>query len=218
MRVLVVEDHVELADDIVEGLRDQGMAADVAYDGSSGMEKALLNRYDVVVLDRDLPKVHGDAVCAAIVNSKSDARILMLTAAISVGDRVEGLNLGADDYLGKPFAFEELLARVRALARRSSPSPNPILARQDLVLDRARRRASRAGRPLSLTRKEMGLLELLLTADGAVVSAEEILERVWDERVDPFSNTVAVTMARLRRKLGAPDPIETVIGAGYRLP
>jgi DNA-binding response OmpR family regulator len=217
MRVLVVEDQADLADDIAEGLRDQGMAADVAYDGSSGMEKAQLNRYDVVVLDRDLPKVHGDAVCAALVNSSSDARILMLTAAVAVGDRVEGLNLGADDYLVKPFAFEELVARVHALARRGSPSSSPVVERGDVIIDRARRQATRGGRPLSLTRKEMGLLELLLVGDGAVVSAEEILERVWDERVDPMSNTVAVTMARLRRKLGDPDPIETVVGVGYRL-
>ena len=218
VRVLVVEDQVDLADDLVEGLRDQGMAADVAYDGSSGMEKALLNRYDVVVLDRDLPKVHGDAVCAALVNSGSDARILMLTAAGAVGDRVEGLNLGADDYLTKPFAFSELVARVRALARRSSPAPTPIIVHGDLIFDRARRRTSRGGRPLSLTRKEMAVFELLLASDGAVVSAEELLERVWDEHADPFSNTVAVTVARLRRKLGEPDPIETVVGVGYRLP
>jgi DNA-binding response OmpR family regulator len=218
MRVLVVEDQVDLANDIADGLRDQGMAADVAYDGSAGIEKALLNHYDVVLLDRDLPKVHGDAVCAAMVNAKSGARILMLTAAGTVGDRVEGLNLGADDYLTKPFAFEELVARVLALARRSGPPSSPVVVRGDLILDRARRRASRGGRPLSLTRKEMGLLELLIVADGSVVSAEEILERVWDERVDPLSNTVAVTMGRLRRKLGIPDPIETVVGVGYRLP
>jgi DNA-binding response OmpR family regulator len=214
--VLVVEDQADLAEDIAEGLRDQGFAADVAGDGSSGIEKALLNRYDVVVLDRDLPRVHGDAVCAALVGAGSASRILMLTAASAVGDRVEGLNLGADDYLTKPFAFEELVARVRALARRSSPTPSPVVVRGDLILDRARRRVSRAGRPLSLTRKEMGLLELLVAADGAVVSAEEILDRVWDEHADPLSNTVAVTMARLRRKLGDPDPIETVVGVGYR--
>jgi DNA-binding response OmpR family regulator len=209
---------VDLADDIADGLRDQGMAADVAYDGSSAMEKALINRYDVIVLDRDLPRVHGDAVCAAVVSSGSEARILMLTAARAVGDRVDGLNLGADDYLTKPFAFAELVARVRALARRATAAPAPVIVRGDLVFDRARRRLSRGGRPLSLTRKEMSLLEVLLVADGAVVSAEEILERVWDEQIDPFSNTVAVTLARLRRKLGPPDPIETVVGVGYRLP
>jgi DNA-binding response OmpR family regulator len=217
MRVLIVEDQVTLADDIADGLRDQGMAADVAYDGASGLEKALLNRYDVVVVDRDLPKVHGDAVCAALVAVPSQARILMLTAAGTVGDRVEGLNLGADDYLVKPFAFAELVARLRALARRSPATP-PVVIKDDLVFDRARRRVSRGGRPVSLTRKEMGILEVLLTADGSVVSAEELLERVWDENADPFTHTVTVTLARLRRKLGEPDLIETVVGSGYRLP
>jgi DNA-binding response OmpR family regulator len=217
MRVLVVEDQAELADDIADGLRDQGIGADVAYDGPTGLEKAQLNSYDVVVLDRDLPKVHGDAVCATLAGSGSAARILMLTAAAAVCDRVQGLNLGADDYLGKPFAFEELLARVRALSRRA-PAAAPVLTRGDIVFDRARRRASRAGRPLPLTRKEMGILEELLTADGAVVSAEELLERVWDENADPFTRTVTVTIGRLRRKLGDPDPIDTVVGSGYRLP
>jgi DNA-binding response OmpR family regulator len=216
VRILVVEDQVDLADDIAEGLRDQGMAADVAYDGSSGIEKALMNRYDVVVLDRDLPKVHGDAVCATLVGSDSETRILMLTAASAIDERVEGLNLGADDYLPKPFAFAELVARVHALARRS-PSTAPLVTRGDLVFDRARRLVSRGGRSLSLTRKEIGVLEVLLVADGAVVSAEELLERVWDEHADPFSHAVTVTMARLRRKLGEPDPIETVVGSGYRI-
>ncbi len=215
--MLVVEDQVDLADDIGEGLRDQGIGADVAYDGASGIEKALMNRYDVVVLDRDLPKVHGDAVCAALVGASSESRILMLTAATAIADRVEGLNLGADDYLTKPFAFEELLARVHALARRRSAG-SPITVRADLVFDRARRRVSRAGAPISLNRKEFGLLEVLLVADGAVVSAEELLERVWDEHADPFSRTVTVTVARLRRKLGEPDLIETVVGSGYRVP
>jgi DNA-binding response OmpR family regulator len=217
MRVLVVEDQAELADDIADGLRDQGIGADVAYDGPGGIEKALMNSYEVVVLDRDLPGLHGDAVCAALAGSPATARILMLTAAAAVGDRVQGLNLGADDYLGKPFAFEELVARVRALARRA-PSAAPVLMRGDLVFDRARRRVSRAGRPVSLTRKEMGILEELLTADGGVVSAEDLLERVWDENADPFTRTVTVTIARLRRKLGQPDPVETVVGCGYRLP
>lgn len=216
MRVLVVEDEEDLADDIAEGLRDQGMAADVAYDGSTGMEKALLTRYDVVVLDRDLPQVHGDAICAALAGAGSKVRILMLTAAGSVGDRVAGLNLGADDYLAKPFVFSELVARVNALARRSGPIPSPVLVRGDVVFDRGRRRVSRDGRPISLTRKEMGVLDVLLAADGGVVSAEELLERVWDERTDPFSNTVVVTIGRLRRKLGLPDLIETVVGSGYR--
>ncbi len=217
MRVLVVEDQAELADDIADGLRDQGIGADVAYDGSAGIEKALLNSYDVVILDRDLPRIHGDAVCATLVGSPSQARILMLTAAGTVGDRVDGLNLGADDYLTKPFAFAELVARVRALARRS-PAGVPVLARGDLVLDRNRRRVSRAGRPVPLNRKELGVLEELLVADGGVLSAEDLFERVWDENTDLFSRTVTVTIGRLRRKLGQPDPIETVIGIGYRLP
>jgi DNA-binding response OmpR family regulator len=217
MRVLVVEDQAELADDIADGLRDQGIGADVAYDGPTGIEKALVNSYDVVVLDRDLPRVHGDAVCATLVGSRAEARILMLTAAATVGDRVQGLNLGADDYLCKPFAFEELVARVRSLARRA-PSAVPVIVRGDIVFDRARRRASRAGRPLSLTRKEMGILEELIVADGGVVSTEDLLERVWDENADPFTRTVTVTMGRLRRKLGEPDPIDTVVGSGYRLP
>jgi DNA-binding response OmpR family regulator len=217
MRVLVVEDHVELANDVAEGLRDQGIGADVAYDGSQAIEKALMTAYDVVVLDRDLPRVHGDAVCAMLVGSGSRARILMLTAAAAVSDRVDGLNLGADDYLVKPFAFEELVARVRTLARRE-PSPPPVIARGDLVLDRARRRVSRAGRPVPLTRKELAVLEELLIADGAVVSAEDLLERVWDENADPFTRTVTVTIGRLRGKLGEPDPIETVVGSGYRVP
>jgi DNA-binding response OmpR family regulator len=217
MRVLVVEDESELADDIAAGLRDQGIGADVAYDGPAGIEKALMNSYDVVVLDRDLPRVHGDAVCATLVGSSSAARILMLTAAAAVGDRVQGLNLGADDYLGKPFAFEELVARIRSLARRS-PSAAPVIMRGELVFDRARRRVSRAGRPVSLTRKEMGILEELLVADGGVVSTEDLLDRVWDENADPFTRTVTVTVARLRRKLGEPDLIETLVGSGYRLP
>jgi DNA-binding response OmpR family regulator len=216
VRVLVVEDQAELADDIADGLRDQGIGADVAYNGTAGIEKALMNTYDVVVLDRDLPRVHGDAVCATLTGS-CGARILMLTAAATVGDRVDGLNLGADDYLTKPFAFEELVARVRSLARRSPAAP-PVTRRGDLVFDRARRRVSRAGRPVSLTRKELGILEELLAADGAVVSAEDLLERVWDENADPFTRTVTVTLARLRRKLGEPDLIETVVGSGYRLP
>jgi DNA-binding response OmpR family regulator len=204
MRVLVVEDQAELADDIADGLRDQGIAADVAYDGSGAIEKALMTAYDVVVLDRDLPRIHGDAVCAALVSSPSAARILMLTAAGTVRDRVDGLNLGADDYLPKPFAFAELAGA-------------PLLTRGDVLLDRARLRVSRSGRPVSLTRKELGILEELMVADGAVVSAEDLLERVWDENADPFTRTVTVTIARLRAKLGLPDPIETVVGCGYRL-
>jgi len=216
MRVLVVEDQAELADDIADGLRDQGIGADIAYDGSTALEKAVLNQYDVVILDRDLPRVHGDAVCATLVGSPSQARILMLTAAGTVDDRVDGLNLGADDYLTKPFAFAELVARVRSLARRSPAAP-PVIARGDIVLDRSRRRVSRAGRPVPLNRKELGVLEELLIADGGIRSAEDLFERVWDEQADLFSRTVTVTLARLRRKLGPPDPIETVIGIGYRL-
>ena len=216
VRVLVVEDHKALANRIAEGLRDQGMAVDVAFDGAAAMEATGLARYDVVVLDRDLPRVHGDAVCASLVAGPSLARILMLTAATAVEDRVDGLNLGADDYLAKPFAFAELTARVRALARRSPATP-PVVTVGDLAVDRARRRASRAGRPLALTRKEFGVLETLINADGAVVSAEDLLESVWDAHADPFSNTVSVTLARLRRKLGDPPVIETVIGSGYRL-
>jgi DNA-binding response OmpR family regulator len=217
VRVLIVEDQPTLADDIADGLRDQGMAADVAYDGATLLDKALMNHYDVVIVDRDLPRIHGDAVCAALAGAATPARILMLTAAGGIGDRVDGLNLGADDYLTKPFAFAELVARLRALARRSPSSP-PVAVKGDLVFDRARRRVSRGGRPVALTRKEMGILEVLLAADGGVVSSEELLERVWDENADPFTHTVTVTLARLRRKLGSPDLIETVIGSGYRLP
>jgi len=216
VRVLVVEDQQLLANRIADGLRDEGMAVDVAYDGEQAMEITAFTRYDVVVLDRDLPLVHGDAVCASLVASPAGARVLMLTAAAAVGDRVAGLNLGADDYLAKPFAFAELVARVRSLARRS-PAAAPVIARGDIVLDRARRRVSRAGRPVPLNRKELGVLEELLIADGGIRSAEDLFERVWDESTDLFSRTVTVTIARLRRKLGEPDPIETVIGVGYRL-
>jgi DNA-binding response OmpR family regulator len=216
MRVLVVEDQRVLANRIAEGLRDQGMAVDVSYDGSAAMEVTAFTRYDVIVLDRDLPRVHGDAVCASLVAGPGQARILMLTAAAAVEDRVDGLNLGADDYLAKPFAFAELVARIRSLARRS-PSAPPMAVHADLVVDRIRRRASRAGQPIALTRKEFGILEVLLAANGGVVSAEELLEKVWDEHADPFSNTVSVTVSRLRRKLGSPPLIETVIGSGYRL-
>ena len=216
MRVLVVEDHVELAEDIAEGLRDRGIATDLAHDGQVALQKGLVYRYDVIVLDRDLPAIHGDRLCVALHDGGSDARILMLTAAATIRDRVEGLNLGADDYLPKPFAFEELVARVQALARRAPTGP-AILERADLTLDRARRQATRAGRELSLTRKELGVLEVLLEADGGVVSAEELLERVWDENADPFTRTVVVTLTRLRRKLGDPEVIETLVGTGYRL-
>jgi len=217
MRVLVVEDNSVVADAVAEGLRDQGMAVDVAYDGPSGLQKASVHTYDVVVLDRDLPRLHGDKLCQQIVDSPRTTRILMLTAAGQVEDRVEGLNLGADDYLAKPFAFSELVARVRALGRRS-PSTPPVLIRGDLMVDRVRRTVTRAGRPVPLARKELGVLEVLISADGGAVSAEQLLEQVWDEYADPFTKTVAVTVLRLRRKLGDPPLIETVIGGGYRIP
>jgi DNA-binding response OmpR family regulator len=214
MRVLVAEDHATLAGRIAQGLRQAGMAVDSVHDGRAALDAAALTDYDVIVLDRDLPVVHGDRVCREVAGS--GPRILMLTAASHVDDRIDGLELGADDYLGKPFVFAELVARVRALGRRA-PSAPPILKRADLTVDRARHRATRGSRPLSLTRKEFGLLEMLLAADGAVVSAEELLEHVWDANVDAFSNIVSVTMARLRRKLGDPPLIETVVGKGYRV-
>ena len=216
MRVLVVEDHELLANTIADGLRDAGMAVDIAADGSSAIELATVTSYDVVVLDRDLPVVHGDAVSAVLVAGPSEARIIMLTAAGTVNDKVAGLTLGADDYLAKPFAFAELLARIRTLGRRP-PAAVPVMVRGDLVLDRARYLASRGGRPITLSLKEFGVLEVLCAAEGAVVSAEELFERVWDNRTDPFSNTVAVTVGRLRRKLGEPPLISTVTGRGYRL-
>jgi len=214
MRVLVVEDHATLAGRIVQGLRQAGMAVDAVHDGAAALDAVAQTTYDVIVLDRDLPVVHGDRVCRAMAGS--GPRILMLTAAAGVDDRVDGLELGADDYLGKPFVFAELVARVRALSRRA-PSAPAILSRGDLTVDRARHRATRGSCPLSLTRKEFGILEMLLAADGALISAEELLEHVWDARTDPFSNIVSVTMARLRRKLGDPPLIETVIGKGYRM-
>ena len=217
MRVLVVEDNEVVASAVAEGLRDQGMAVDVAHDGANGLEKAQLAHYDVIVLDRDLPEVHGDEVCARLAGAQAGARILMLTAADAAEERVDGLNLGADDYLPKPFHFPELVARVIALSRRAPPAP-PVLHRGGLLLDRARRQASRAGQLVPLTRKELGVLEVLMAADGAVVSAEQLLEQVWDEFADPFTNAVTMTVMRLRRKLGDPPLIETVTGSGYRLP
>ena len=214
MRVLVVEDHATLAGRIAEGLRQAGMAVDAVHDGAAALDAAAQVSYDVIVLDRDLPVVHGDSVCRAVAGS--GPRILMLTAAGGVEDRVAGLDLGADDYLPKPFAFAELVARVRALSRRAASAP-PVVRRGDLAVDLARHRASRSARALTLTRKEFGILEMLLAADGAVVSAEELLEHVWDANADPFSNIVSVTMTRLRRKLGDPPLIETVVGKGYRM-
>jgi DNA-binding response OmpR family regulator len=217
MRILIVEDEPALAATVARGLRAEGMAVDTAGDGASALEKLDVNDYDVVVLDRDLPGVHGDDVCRHLSQSGATTRILMLTAAGSIGDRVEGLGIGADDYLPKPFFFEELVARVRALGRRATPATPPILTHGDLTLDPARHIVTRAGRELFLARKEFGVLEALLAARGAVVSAEELLERVWDEHTDPFTNTVRVTMRNLRRKLGEPQLIQTVIGKGYRV-
>jgi DNA-binding response OmpR family regulator len=217
VRVLVVEDEERLADTIARGLRNEGMAVDVAYDGGAGLVKARVNRYDVVVLDRNLPRVHGDDLCRSLATEGAQVRILMLTAAGTLDDRVDGLNLGADDYLPKPFAFSELVARIRALARRSAAAVPPVLSRGDLVLDPSRRLVERAGMPLDLTRKEFGVLEVLLAAEGRVVSTEELLERVWDENVDPFTNVVRVTIMTLRRKLGDPALVETVTGVGYRI-
>ena len=212
--MLMAEDHVTLAGRIAQGLAQAGMAVDAVHDGAAALEAAAQTAYDVIVLDRDLPAVHGDRVCRTLAGG--GPRILMLTAAAAVEDRVDGLELGADDYLPKPFVFAELVARVRALARRA-PSAPPVLRFRDLSVDRARHRASRGDGPLSLTRKEFGILEMLLAADGAVVSAEDLLEHVWDAHADPFSNIVSVTMTRLRRKLGDPPLIETVVGKGYRM-
>ncbi|HWS35240.1 MAG TPA: response regulator transcription factor [Actinoplanes sp.] len=218
MRVLVVEDERDMADAIVRGLRRKGMAVDVAYDGLQGHEMAYVTRYDVVVLDRDLPGMHGDEICAALVGSGALTRVLMLTASASVDDKVEGLELGADDYLPKPFDFKELVARVQALGRRATPAAPPVLTAGDLALDQSRRVVTRGGVPLELTNKEFGVLEELLKARGGVVSTEELLDRVWDANTDPFTTTVRVTINTLRKKLGDPPLIETVVGAGYRIP
>ena len=217
MRILVADDETALADLITTGLTRQGMAVDVAYRGDHADELLAVNDYDVVVLDRDLPGVHGDEVARRLAARGSLTRVLMLTAATTLSDRVHGLELGADDYLTKPFEYPELVARVRALARRSVAPVAPVLARGGLVLDTNRRMATRDGRPLDLTAKELGVLEALLRADGRVVPAEELLEKVWDMNVDPFTTAVRVTMSKLRRKLGEPDPIRTVPGEGYAL-
>jgi len=217
MRVLVAEDHVKLANAIAAGLRREGMAVDVVLDGNDAVEHATVTAYDVIVLDRDLPVLHGDEVCRSLVASGCASRILMLTAASTVADRVDGLGLGADDYLPKPFAFAELIARIRALGRRRHPPRPPVLVHGDLRVDPAQRVATRAGRRLALSPKEFGVLEVLLEADGAVVSAEELLDRAWDEMADPFTSAVKMTVYRLRAKLGDPPLIETVPQAGYRL-
>ncbi|GAA2574088.1 response regulator transcription factor [Actinomadura fulvescens] len=217
MRVLVVEDQADLVEILLEGLRGAGMAVDSALGGADALELLAVNEYDVVVLDRDLPDVHGDEVCRELISGGALTRVLMLTAAGAVDDRVEGLSIGADDYLAKPFDFAELVARIRALGRRARPPIPPVLVGGDLVMDTARRVATRAGRPLALTAKEFGVLEVLLGADGAVVTSEQLLERVWDEHTDPFTNTVRVTMMRLRRKLGEPGVVATLPGVGYRI-
>ncbi|WP_327011127.1 response regulator transcription factor [Dactylosporangium sp. NBC_01737] len=217
MRVLVVEDFEVLARTVGTGLRREGMAVDVVLDGAEALERLAVNRYDVVVLDRDLPGVHGDEVCRRIVAARSSSRVLMLTAASTVKQRVDGLGLGADDYLPKPFDFEELVARIRALARRPDAALPTVYEHGDLTLDPARRVASRAGRRLELSPKEFGVLECLLAADGRPVSAEDLLERVWDEAADPFTTVVKTTIRRLRGKLGTPDLIHTVREAGYRI-
>jgi DNA-binding response OmpR family regulator len=217
MRVLVVEDHKELAATIAVGLRREGMAVDLAFDGQEALRLTERDAYDVIVLDRDLPKLHGDHVCRTLIQRGSQSRMLMLTASGAIEDRVDGLTLGADDYLAKPFGFAELVARIRALARRSRPALPPVLCAGDIQLDTARRFVSRAGRRLELSARELAVLEVLLAADGAPVSSAELLRRVWDQYTSPHSNVVKVTMLRLRRKLGAPSAIETVTHIGYRI-
>src|SRR6266702_2269922 len=217
MRVLVVEDHRRLAEAVAGGLREEGMAVDVAFDGQDALDHVTLARYDVIVLDRDLPGVHGDQVCRDLAAARCPSRVLMLTAATTIADRVEGLGLGADDYLPKPFDFAELIALIRALARRAGIPLPPTLTHGDLVLDPARRVAVRGGRRLALTPKEFAVLECLLTAQGTLVPAEELLERAWDQNADLFTTTVKTTIGRLRAKLGDPPLIQTVREAGYRI-
>ena len=217
MRVLIAEDELRLADTIARGLRRQGMAVDLAGDGGQALAKARVVRYDVLVLDRDLPGIHGDDVCRMVRDERPETGILMLTAAGALEDVIDGLSLGADDYLAKPFRFAELVARLHALARRSTPSRPPVLRQGDLELDPARRTLARGGREIELARKEFAVLETLMSAGGATVSAEELLERVWDEHIDPFTNVVRMTIMTLRRKLGEPPVVETVIGVGYRM-
>jgi DNA-binding response OmpR family regulator len=217
VRVLIAEDERRLADAIARGLRREGMAVDLSPDGTDALVKARVIRYDVLVLDRDLPGMHGDEVCRLVRDERPETGILMLTAAGTLDDLVQGLALGADDYLPKPFRFAELVARIRALARRSTPSLPPVLRHRDIELDPASRRVVRADSEIQLARKELAVLEVLMSAPGVTVSAEELLERVWDDQIDPFTNVVRMTIMTLRRKLGPPPVIETVIGVGYRL-
>jgi DNA-binding response OmpR family regulator len=217
VRVLVVEDHVELARTVAVGLRQARMAVDLAFDGSTGLERALSTDYDVIVLDRDLPALPGDEVCARVVASGRRSRVLMLTAAADNDDLVEGLGIGADDYLPKPFDFPVLVARIGALARRSHPAAPPVLRLGDLAVDTARRSAERRGCSIDLAPKEFAVLEILLASEGRTVSAEELLERAWDEFADPFTSAVKITVSRLRAKLGEPALIETVPKTGYRI-
>lgn len=217
MRVLVIEDDEELAETVAAGLREARIAVDIALDGEAGLVRALAHDYEVIVLDRDLPRVHGDQVCTKLVAAGGRSRVLMLTGASTNEEMIDGLGLGADDYLPKPFAFAVLLARIAALARRAQPSIPPVLEHDDIVLDTATRGVQRAGRPLTLRPKEFGVLELLLAAQGRIVSAEELLERVWDEQADPFTGAVKITISRLRAKLGDPPVIQTIAKAGYRI-
>jgi two-component system, OmpR family, response regulator VanR len=217
MRVLVAEDERRLAGAIARGLRREGMAVDLAHDGESALLKARITPYDVVVLDRDLPELHGDEVCRRLSQSERETKVLMLTAAADTEDLIDGLALGADDYMTKPFAWGELVARVRALARRAGRARPAVLRKGDLELDPATRTVTRDGREITLTPKEFGVLEALMAADGAVVSVERLLEQVWDEHADPFTNTVRMTVMGLRRKLGEPAVVHTVVGAGYRV-
>jgi DNA-binding response OmpR family regulator len=217
MRVLVVEDHPRLAQTVAAVLRREGMAVDVAFDGREALARVALTSYDVIVLDRDLPGVHGDEVCRSLVADGSSGAVLMLTAAGALEQRIEGLGLGADDYLAKPFHLAELVARIRALARRPRAALPPTLVHGDLELDSVRRQVTRSGRPLALSPKEFAVLELLLGANGKVMSSEELLARAWDDAVDPFTNAVRMTVSRLRAKLGDPPVIETVTPVGYRI-
>jgi len=218
MRVLVVEDEVLLANAVATGLRREALAVDVVHDGLTALQQIGVNDYDVIILDRDLPGMHGDDVCRAVTSSTTPAMVLMLTASAELADRVAGLSLGADDYLAKPFAFTELVARVRALGRRARPNASPVIERAGLTVNPSRREVFRAGAYIPLSLKEFAVLEELLRADGAIVSAEQLLERAWDENIDPFTNVVRVAMHSLRRKLGDPPLIRTVRGAGYQIP